>query len=427
MVIGLNHRTAPVAVRERFWISESRRSEMLPLLERAEGIDEVIVLSTCNRTDFLVWTTDVTLASNSVLRFLTADYELKLCEWKHFYSLLDEAALVHIFEVACGLDSMILGEPQIISELEKAWQQAQSMGTSRRFLDSAMQKALSVTKRVRSETAISSDTVSVPSAAVQLAREVLGTLEHKTVLILGAGKVTELSARYLLDSGVDSVVVINRTYEHALELAEKVGGSAMPFETRPRAMAEADILISSTSCPHFVLERAEAEIIARQRRAQPLLIIDIAFPRDIDPAVRGIDGIILYDLDDLEQVVQKSAGEHELAVEDARKIVVEEAREFRRKLQAEHVVPTIVALRNRLEEICRQELESFRNECGPFSKDQEQMLETFAAHITRGIASSLARELKDLPERAEQEQMTAAVQRLFHLATPNQSLVAIGT
>jgi glutamyl-tRNA reductase len=427
MVIGLNHHTAPVAVRERYWISENRRSEVLPQLERAEGIDEVIVLATCNRTEFLVWTNDVTLASNSVLRFLTAEYGLKLCEWKHFYSLLDEEALVHVFEVACGLDSMVLGEPQIVSQLKKAWQQAQTVGTSRRFLDAAMQKALTVSKRARSETAISSSAVSVPSAAVELAREVLGTLEKKTVLILGAGKMSELSARYLINSGAGSVVVINRTHEHALELAAKLGGSVMPFENRLRAMADADILISSSSCPHFVLGREEAEVIARHHRDQPLLIVDIALPRDVDPAVRGVDGIFLYDLDDLEQAVQKNAGERELAAEDARKIVLEEAQEFRRKLQAEHVVPTIIALRNRLDEMCRHELESFRTEHGPFAKDQEQALEEFAAHITRRIAGSLARELKDLPERVEQEQMTAAVQRLFHLETRDDALVATGS
>ena len=421
MVIGLNHRTAPLAVRERFWISENRRPEALTLTAQSEGIDEVIVLATCNRTEFLLWASDPTLASNSVLRFLTAEYGLKLCEWKHFYRLLDEHALVHIFQVASGLDSMALGEPQIVAQLKQAWQLAQTIHTSGRFLDAVVQKALTVSKRVRNETAIGNSAVSVPYAAVELARQVLGTLERKRVLVLGAGKMSELSARYLVKSGAASVAVINRTHQHAAELAAKLGGCAIPFEERLRAMAEADILISSTSCTDVVLGREEAEILARQR-ALPLLIVDIALPRDVDPTVRQVEGIFLYDLDDLEQVVQKNAGQRAAAAAGARQIVEAEAQDFSRKLQAERVVPTIVALRHRLDEICRQELDSFERECGPFSRDQEQMLGEVVARITRKIAGALARELKEFPEKVDQEQMTTVVRRLFRLEMPEQAL-----
>ncbi|MGC2196586.1 MAG: glutamyl-tRNA reductase [Terriglobales bacterium] len=422
MVIGLNHRTAPVAVRERFWISESRRLDALVQLARAEGVEEVVVLATCNRTEFLLWANDASLAANSVLRFLSAEYGLKLCEWKHFYRLLDEAALLHIFQVASSLDSMVLGEPQIVSQVKGAWQQAQKVNSTGRFLDAVLQKALTVSKRVRNETAIGNSTVSVPYAAVELARQVLGTLEHKRVLVLGAGKMSELSARYLVNHGASSVCVINRTYEHALELAATLGGTAGAFEDRWQEMANADIVISSTSCPHTILTRDEAAFIVRERTGRPLVVVDIALPRDIDPAVREINGIFLYDLDDLEKVVQHNAGEREAAAVEAQKIVEEEARGFRRKLLAERVVPTIVALRSRLDQICRQELESFKQECGPFSKDEDALLGDVAGRITRRIAGSLARELKELPEKTEQEQMTVAVQRLFHLETPEKAL-----
>ncbi len=422
MVIGLNHRTAPVAVRERFWISESRRLDALVQLARAEGVEEVVVLATCNRTEFLLWANDASLAANSVLRFLSAEYGLKLCEWKHFYRLLDEAALLHIFQVASSLDSMVLGEPQIVSQVKGAWQQAQKVNSTGRFLDAVLQKALTVSKRVRNETAIGNSTVSVPYAAVELARQVLGTLEHKRVLVLGAGKMSELSARYLVNHGASSVCVINRTYEHALELAATLGGTARAFEDRWQEMANADIVISSTSCPHTILTRDEAAFIVRERTERPLVVVDIALPRDIDPAVREIHGIFLYDLDDLEKVVQHNAGEREAAAVEAQKIVEEEARGFRRKLLAERVVPTIVALRSRLDQICRQELESFKQECGPFSKDEDALLGDVAGRITRRIAGSLARELKELPEKTEQEQMTVAVQRLFHLETPEKAL-----
>jgi len=422
MVIGLNHRTAPVAVRERFWISESRRLEALVQLERAEGIEEVVVLATCNRTEFLLWASDATLASNSVLRFLSAEYGLRLCEWKHFYRLMDQAALLHIFRVASSLDSLVLGEPQIVSQVKAAWAQAQKAASTGRFLDAVLQKALTVSKRVRNETAIGNSAVSVPTAAVELAKLALGTLEGKQVLVVGAGKMSELSARYLLGQGALSVCVINRTYEHAVELAATLEGCAAPFEERWQRMADADIVISSTSCPHTILSRDEAAMVVRGRERRPLVMVDIAMPRDIDAGVRDVPGIFLYDLDDLEKVVQHNAGEREAAALEAQQIVEEEACTFRGKLLAERVVPTIVALRARLDELCRQELESFKEECGPFSRDEAALLGDVAIRITRRIAGSLARELKELPEKTEQEQMTVAVRRLFHLETPEKAL-----
>jgi glutamyl-tRNA reductase len=418
MVIGLNFRTAPVAVRERFWISESRRYEALVHLGRSEGIQEIIVLATCNRTEFIIWAEEASLAANSILRFLSAEYGLKLCEWSHFYRLLDDEALVHIFRVACSLDSMVIGEPQIVAQVKDAWHLAQKVGTTGRFLDAVMQKALTVSKRVRNETAIGNATVSVPYAAVEIARTLFGSMQGRKVLVLGAGKMSELSARYLIKNGAKSVIVVSRTFEHAGELAEKLGGTAAPFEDRWQHMIDADILISSTSCPHTILSREDAQRVARDRNGRLLCMIDIAVPRDIDPAVRQVEGMFLYDLDDLEQAVKRNAGERETAAADAEKIVVAEAHGFHRKLLAEHVVPTIVALRQRLDQICRQELQSFCEEFGPFSKDQEQLFETAVSRITRRIAGSLAHELKELPQKAEQEQMTAAVQRLFHLETP---------
>jgi len=418
MVVGLNYRTAPVGVRERFWISEDRRYQALVHLSRAEGIDEVIVLATCNRTEFLLWANDVTLAANSVMRLLGAEYGLQLCEWQHFYRLLDEAALLHIFKVASSLDSMVIGEPQVVSQVKQAWQQAQKVGSTGRFLDAVMQKALTVSKRVRSETAIGNTTVSIPYAAVELTRQIFGSLENKKVLLLGAGKMSELSARGLLNRGASSVRVINRTLEHATELATKLGGVAIPFEERWQHMAEADIIISSTSCPHTILSREEAELMVRDRQDRPLVIVDIAMPRDIDAAVREVKSVYLYNLDDLENVVDHNAGEREAAAAEAQKILQAEAQGFRRRLMAERVVPTIVALRQRLEEICRQELDSFRSENGPFSKDQDEMLTAVMSRMTQRIAGSLARELKGLPEKVEQELMTIAVQRLFHLHTP---------
>jgi len=422
MVVGLNYRTAPVGVRESFWIAENRRYEALVQLSRAEGIEEVIVMATCNRTEFWLWADDVTLAANSVMRLLGAEYGLKLCEWKHFYRLLDEAALLHIFRVASSLDSMVVGEPQVVSQVKEAWRQAQKVGATGRFLDAVLQKALTVSERVRSETAIGGAAVSIPFAAVELARQIFGTLENKKVILLGAGQLSELSARELLNHGATSVRVINRTLEHSGELAAKLGGVAIPLEERWKHMAEADIIISSTSSPHTILSREEVELMIRGRKDQPLVIADIAMPRDVDPAVRNVKGVFLYDLDDLENVPHQNAGELEAAAADAQKILLDEAQGFRRKLMAERVVPTIVALRQRLDEFCRQELDAYRQEKGPFSKDQDEILTAIMSRMTQRIAGSLARELKGFPEKVQQEQMTTALQRLFHLQAPGRAI-----
>ncbi len=423
MVVGLNYRTAPVGVRESFWIAENRRYEALVQLSRAEGIEEVIVMATCNRTEFWLWADDVTLAANSVMRLLGAEYGLKLCEWKHFYRLLDEAALLHIFRVASSLDSMVVGEPQVVSQVKEAWRRAQKVGATGRFLDAVLQKALTVSERVRSETAIGGAAVSIPYAAVELARQIFGTLENKKVILLGAGHLSELSARELLNHGATSVRVINRTLEHAAELAAKLGGVAIPFEERWKHMTEADIIISSTSAPHTILSREEVELMIRGRKDQPLVIADIAMPRDVDPAVRNVKGVFLYDLDDLENVPRQNAGKLEAAAADAQKILLDEAQGFRRKLMAERVVPTMVALRQRLDEFCRQELDAYRQEKGPFSKDQDEILKAIMSRMTQRIAGSLARELKEFPEKVQQEQMTTALQRLFHLQTAGQESV----
>ena len=425
LVIGVNHRSAPVAVRERYWISEARRPDAASQLASAEGVEEAVVLATCNRTEFVLWTRDAAAAANSVLRFLSREYGLRLCEWQHFYRKLDEDALLHLFRVASGMDSLVLGEPEIVGQVKSAWAVAQNLGTSGRFLDAVFQKSLTVSKRVRNETAIGSSAVSVPYAAVQLAKRLFGSLRERKVLLIGAGKMSELSARYLVNCGVRELWVMNRTLVNAEELAHKLGGKAAGFEERWKRLAEADIVISSTACPYLILTRDETQTIVRRRNGAPLLLVDIAVPRDIDPAARDLPGIFLYDIDALEHVVEHNEAERHAAACEAQAIVAAEARQFRAKLLAERVVPTIVALRERLNDICRQELDGFRQDAGPFSDEQEQKLEALAGRITQRLAGTLARELKELPEQVEQERMTAAVQRLFHL--PQRAIAAAGT
>lgn len=425
LVIGLNHRTAPLAMRERFWISENRRYDVLRELQSADGIEEVVLLATCSRTEFLFWATDPSQASNSLLHFLTTEHGLKLSEWEHFYRLLDEAALTHIFQVTSGLDSFVLGEPQIVSQVKAAWEQARNVGTAGRFLNAVLEKALNVSQRVRSETEIGKLTGSIPTAAFDLARQIFGSLEGRRVLLLGAGKMSEISARQMVDGGAAAVVVIDQSSARAKELAEKTGGSAATLADRWKCMLHADIVISATGCPHVVLSREEAERIAMERNRVPLLIIDIAMPRDVDPEVRRVDGILLYDLDGLERAVKDTVSEDsDIAAANAAKIVAVEAQAFRSQLQTENAVPTIVALRRRLDELCRQELDSFIEERGPFSREQDQSLHALTNHVIRKIATCLALELRGIADQQEKEQMAAAVARLFHLESSQPAVAA---
>ena len=414
-VIGLNFRTSPVAIRERFWIAEPRRHEALHQLVRSEGIEEVVVLATCNRTEFIVWANDVPAAANSVLRFLTQEYQLKLCEWSHFYRLMDDVALTHILQVAAGLDSMVLGSPEIAAQLREALQHAQKAGTSGRFLDGIVQKALAVSARVRAETSIADSNLTVPYASVELAMEVLGDLSGCEVLLVGAGKASELAGKCLRSAGASRLKLMSRTTEKAEELAFKLNAQAVSCDDRLTHLKTADIVVCSTSCPHSIVSLEDAHLIIRARHHKPMVMIDIAVPRDIDPRVGEVDGIHLFDLDDLERVVKKDLHERRDAADEANKIVADEVLGFRRKLMAERVIPTVVALRQRLEELCQQEVEFVRKEYGPFTDDQDQILTTLAAHITQRLAGSLARELRDLPDRSGQDMLTVAVHRLFQL------------
>ena len=422
MVIGVNQRTAPVDVRERFWISDDRRYAALTQLSQAEGIEEAIVLGTRNRTEFVLWASDPSCAANSVLRLLTAQYGLKISDWEHFYRLLDDAALLHIFRVVCGLDAIATGEPEIAELMETAWRHAQEAGSAGGCLDAVMRKALAVAQRVANETAISNFTQPFPGTAVALAGEIFGSIENRHVLVLGACKMSELSARALLDSGATGLCVIDSTPERAQQLAALLGGESASLDDRWQQMLKADIVISSSGCPHTIFTRDEVEAILRQRRQRPLVLFDIAMPRDIDPTVRQLGGVYLYDSDDLQRVTKHNAAERQAAAADAQRIVAAEVQGFRRKVLAERVVPTAVALRQRLDEICRQELDSYCKECGPFSKGQEAMLLAVTSRLTQRIAGSLTRELKELPEKVQQEQMTAAVLRLFHLNSPDSAL-----
>jgi glutamyl-tRNA reductase len=421
MVVGLNHRGAPLAMRERFWISENRRYEALRQLRSAEGVEEVLILSTFCRTEFLLWANEPTLAANSLVHYLSTEHGLKLSEWEHFSRQLDEGALTHLFRFACGLDSSRFCESEVACQLEQAWEQARTVSAVGPYLNAVLGKTLSVSKRVREETAIGKLAIPLPAAVLDLVGRIFGTLEGRKVLLLGAGRVSGNSARMLADSGAASVMVIDQSPARAQELAQQLGGTAATLADRWQGVLGADIVISASGCPHVILTREETERIATERNRVPLVILDIGMPRDIDPEVRRVDGVLLYDLESLERTVKNHTGERAAAAAEAEKIIVAEAQAFRSKLEAERGVPTSVGLCRRLDEICRQELESFIQERGPFTREQDQLLRAITSKVTQRIAISLGHEIKGLSEKDEQEEMAAVVARLFHLDSPQQS------
>ena len=422
MVVGLNHRSAPLDMRERFWIGENARYSAMRQLKNAEGIEEAVIFSTRCRTEFLLWADEPTLAANSLLHYLSVHHGLRLSEWEHFYRRLDEAAVAHIFRLASSLDCQLLCPTDASACLLAAWEQARTVGACGPYLNALLQKAVSVSERGRRETALAKLRVSAPNAALELARQIFGTLEGRKILLLGAGDLNELSAPMVAGCAGESLVVMDQSQARAQELADRLGGTTATFGDRWRCLLRADVVICATGCPHFLLTREEAERIADERNRVALVIIDLGMPRDVDPEVRRVDGILLYDVQGLERTVKNRQAERVAAIAEAEKILAAEVQAFRGRLRAEVVAPTTVALRHRLDEICRQELESFIEERGPFTREEDQSLRAVTAQVSQRIANSLARELKGFSEKEEQERMAVAVSRLFHLNSPQQAL-----
>ncbi len=413
VVIGLNFHTAPVDVRERFWIGEHRRYQALQRLQQMDGIEEVVILATCNRTEFVVWASDFSVAAGSVLAFLTREHGMKIEEWTHFYRLVGDDALLHLFRVAASLDSMIVGSSDIADHLKASWVMAGEAGTCGRFLDHIIEKALAVAHRVYTETEIGKAALSIPFAAVQLAKEILGPLAGRNAVVMGDGHMGQLSVRLLLEQGAKAVQVTKRVGEDAADTALAATSDSVRFEDRWKYLEDADVVVTSTGCPHIVLSRGEAARLCDGRGDRPIFFIDISLPRNIEASVREVRGAFLYDLDDLEKVVARNMRERRGAAADAERLVAEEERKYRRQLASDRMEPSIVALRKHLDEIARHELARYAAETARITPAECETLSTVISRVVQRIAGSLARELKEAPETADQRQLAGLVQRLF--------------
>jgi len=411
-LVGLSHKTAPVEIRERLAFSnDALRSALTSLVDRRR-VNEAMILSTCNRVEVVAESPDDRLIRDFICEFHQISHDSVST---HLYSYRNVEAIRHVFRVTASLDSMVIGEPQILGQVKEAFRIAMDAGTVGMHLSALMNRAFAVAKKVRSETGISQSAVSVSYAAVELARKIFGDLSGKTVMIIGASKMGELAAKHLKRAGASSVLVTNRTFERAVELAKVFEGAAVPFEHFTDHMTGADIVITSTGAPHFIIGRSLAEQVIHRRKNKPIFFIDIAVPRDIDPAVNQIDNAFLYDIDDLQQVIDANLKERFKEAMRAEQIVDDEVEAFCLKMQTRDVVPTIVQLRESLEKVRRDEIERNRRHLKDLSPEQQAAVDQITKSIVNKILHPPIEQLKQMAHDPQGADLAELIRKIFNV------------
>ena len=420
IVLGLSHKTAPVELRERFAIGDEATDSACGELIRQSSIEEVCILSTCNRVEFMVRGDVTRNPEQEILSYLDSR-SLPVREAEpYFYRHADRDAVRHVFRVAASLDSMVLGEPQILGQVKHAYNRAKQAGSISGPLDHLLTASFRVAKRVRQETGIGRMAVSISFVAVELARKIFGELDGLSVLIIGAGKMSELTARHLRNSGARDIFVVNRTFERARELAATFQGEAQPMEKLFELLTRVDIVISSTGSPDYVLNYETAKRVNVARKNRPIFLVDIAVPRDIDPEINKIDDMFVYDVDDLQQVAEANLKQRRKEAEQAEAIVEEEVDKSMRRIKSHAVAPTIVALNRKLDELREAELLRHRARLGDLTPEQERAIEA----LTRGLVNKVAHhpivEMKQLADHPDGLRFVEFVKRAFNLHPRNK-------
>ena len=377
VLIGLSHKTAPVEMRERLAFNESRLQDALATLVDQDTVDEGLIVSTCNRVELLASApAGADRGLDRLTGFLCSFHNLQPSTLNgHIYAHADTEAIKHIFRVASSLDSMIVGESQILGQVKEAYQSAVEAGTVGRVLSQLMNRAINVAKRIRTETAVAQNPVSVSSVAVELARKIFGDLSDKTVLLVGAGEMGELAARSLVEAGTSKLIVTNRTAERSEEIARKFGSGAVNFEAFYDVLPSADIVLCSTGAHGYVIHPAETKKALKSRKRGPLLFIDISVPRNIDPAVAGLDNTFLFDVDDLESVVKSNLREREREAQIAEAIIESEVEGFMSQLRSLDLGPAVVEVKQLLSQMALSEYRRNRKRLGALNAEQEAAIQ----------------------------------------------------
>ncbi|HXX75948.1 MAG TPA: glutamyl-tRNA reductase [Nitrospiraceae bacterium] len=423
VVVGLSHKTAPVEVREKLAVPESRLGEALARLCSYSGVREGLLLSTCNRVEVYAVVDDIEAGYGRIQEFL-ADAHLSLPSEEltpHLYWHSGDRAIGHLFRVAASLDSMIVGESQILGQLKDAFEVALTHKTTGVILNKVVKKAISVAKRVRTDTKIAEMAVSVSYAAVELARKIFSDLSGKTVLLVGAGEMAKLAARHFVANGVRHVRVTTRSPHHALELADKFNGTAVPFEQFGEDMASADIVLVSTGAAHYLIGSDDVQRAVKQRMNRPMFLIDISVPRNIDPSVRHVDNAFLFDIDDLKLRVEQNMEDRLREAEKAEQMVSEEVKVLRQWFQSLEVTPTIVALKNRVDDIKRVELEKALGRLSHLSIQERELVEGMASTIVNKLIHSTLVTLKTEVNSSDGVAFVEAARRFFNLGETSSS------
>jgi glutamyl-tRNA reductase len=412
-LLGVNHKTTPVEIRERMALTSGYEEALGALKRIAEGL-EFYLLSTCNRVELLFVSQGEADIERQMVHFLFGDAIDEAELFRYSYRYRDTDAVNHLFQVAASLDSLVVGEAQILGQIKEAYRYAAAHRCTGPLLNKLLHKAFSVAKRVRSETGIGSSAVSISSAAVELARKIFGRLDDKKVLLIGAGEMAELAAEHLLGQGIGGVIVANRTLSRAVDLAQRFHGQACSLEELATQVEQVDIVISSTGSSGLIIRSEDVRPIMRTRRNRPLFFIDIAVPRDLDPALNDIENVFLYDIDDLSQVVEGNRAEREKEAIKARRIIDEETLKFCRWQEGLAVTPTIAALRRKADEICRQELARTLPKLQVSDSDR-QKIEKLAQAITGKLLHHPLRFLKSESCRQGDEAKIDMVRTVFGL------------
>lgn len=426
IVVGLSHKTAPVELREKLAVPESRMGEALSRLCSYPGIREGLLLSTCNRVEVYAVVDEVESGYMSVQEFL-ADTHFSLSSEEltpHLYWYPGDRAIRHLFRVSASLDSMIVGEPQILGQLKDAFEMALTYKTSNVILNKIVRKAISVAKRVRTETKISETAVSVSYAAVELARKIFSNLGERTVFLVGAGEMGKLAARHLVNQGVRRIMISTRTPHSTVDLAKRFNGVPIPFEDFRREMAEADIVLCSTGASHYLIHAEDVQRAVRQRMNRPIFLIDISVPRNIDPSVKDIDNAFLFDIDDLELRVESNREERLREAAKAERMIEEEVGVVLQWLKSLEVTPTIVSLRRRAEDIKRGEIEKTLGRLGNLSVQERRLVEGLASAIVNKLLHGPLVTLKTEAYSSSAAMFIEAARRFFNLdevAGPGQA------
>ncbi|WP_332647103.1 glutamyl-tRNA reductase [Lysinibacillus sp. 54212] len=425
LVVGLNYKTAPVEIREKLSFIERELPNAMSALQKEKSILENVIVSTCNRTEIYAVVDQLHTGRYYIKQFLSKWFNIPVDQFEnHLFICEEDASLNHLFRVTAGIDSMVLGETQILGQVKKSFLQGQEIGTTGTVYNQLFKQAVTFAKRAHSETAIGENAVSVSYAAVELAKKIFGSLQRKHVAILGAGKMGELAIQNLYGNGVGKVTVINRTFEKAQSLATKFEGAAKPMDELQCILLEADILISSTGATEYVIDYDLMQYVARMRKGEPLFMVDIAVPRDLDPKIAELPNVFLYDIDDLQGIVNANLAERQRAADQITKMIGQEVIQFKDWFATLGVVPVISALRKKAARIQEETMASIENKMPELTDRERKILNKHTKSIINQLLKEPILQAKEMANSSKANEGLQLFQQIFGIDDAVQEEVA---